>query len=377
MSAMFSISPSLQEAAGVLLAEPVDVHRAHEVLDRLEDLARAAGAIGADRPDALLRLDRRGAAGRAASPAARAAGCGRFRRWALAVGETTCGITSPARITITSSPSRTSLRRRSSSLWSVASLTVTPDTCTGSSCAKGTMWPVRPTFQATRLQHRGGRGGRELPGDRAARLAAHHAELALQLEVVDLHHHAVDLEVEPVAPLLPGPAGGHHLVDGVVHLDVAVDAEAVRRAATRATRSGCRTRRPSSAPDPVAPHRERPRRGELGVELADRAGRGVARVGEGRLSGLGALLVQLGERGQRQVDLAAHLQQRRRVVDRAGGSRRSCAGSGSRPRPPRRCRAWRRAPAPRPRRRARSPGRRSWARSRRGRRPSRRPGAPR
>ena len=73
-----------------------------------------------------------------------------LRRCAFAVGDTTCGITSPARITITSSPSRTSLRRRSSSLWRVASLTVTPDTCTGSSWANGTMWPVRPTFQATR-----------------------------------------------------------------------------------------------------------------------------------------------------------------------------------------------------------------------------------
>ena len=74
----------------------------------------------------------------------------RFRFCACGVGETTCGITSPARITITSSPSRTSLRRRSSSLWSVASFTVTPETCTGSRSANGTMWPVRPTFHITR-----------------------------------------------------------------------------------------------------------------------------------------------------------------------------------------------------------------------------------
>ena len=127
-----------------------------------------------------------------------------LRRCAFGVGDTTCGITSPARITITSSPSRTSLRRRSSSLWSVASFTVTPETCTGSSIANGTMWPVRPTFQATCVQRGRGRGGRELPRDRPARLAADHAELALQLEVVDLHDHAVDLEVEPVAALLPG-----------------------------------------------------------------------------------------------------------------------------------------------------------------------------
>ena len=64
-------------------------------------------------------------------------------------GATTWGITSPARITTTSSPTRTSLRARSSSLWRVAVETVTPPTWTGSSIANGTRWPVRPTFQTT------------------------------------------------------------------------------------------------------------------------------------------------------------------------------------------------------------------------------------
>ena len=60
-------------------------------------------------------------------------------------GPTTCGITSPARWTITRSPSRMSLRLMSSSLWSVAFETVTPPTCTGSSSAHGLSAPVRPT----------------------------------------------------------------------------------------------------------------------------------------------------------------------------------------------------------------------------------------
>ena len=112
-------------------------------------------------------------------------------------------------------------------MWSVASFTVTPDTCTGSSCANGIMWPVRPTFQATRsstvvavlganFQAIAPRGSRPTT-----------PSWRLQLEVVDLHHHAVDLEVEPVAPLLPRVAGGHHGVEVVVHLDVRVHAEAV------------------------------------------------------------------------------------------------------------------------------------------------------
>ena len=60
-------------------------------------------------------------------------------------GPTTWGITSPARCTITRSPSRMSLRLMSSSLWSVALDTVTPPTCTGSSSAHGLRAPVRPT----------------------------------------------------------------------------------------------------------------------------------------------------------------------------------------------------------------------------------------
>src|SRR5919205_1032383 len=71
------------------------------------------------------------------------------RSTACGAGERTCGMTSPARSTITSSPTRTSLRSRSSSLCSVAALTVTPPTWTGSSAANGCRSPNLPTFQLT------------------------------------------------------------------------------------------------------------------------------------------------------------------------------------------------------------------------------------
>ena len=71
------------------------------------------------------------------------------RRWIS--GAITCGITSPARVTTTSSRSRTSFFARSSSLWRVAVETVTPPTWTGSSIANGSRRPVRPTFQTIRL----------------------------------------------------------------------------------------------------------------------------------------------------------------------------------------------------------------------------------
>ena len=61
-------------------------------------------------------------------------------------GPTTCGMTSPARCTMTLSPTMRPLRATSSWLWSVASLTVAPPTDTGSSTANGTSAPVRPTL---------------------------------------------------------------------------------------------------------------------------------------------------------------------------------------------------------------------------------------
>ena len=62
---------------------------------------------------------------------------------------TTSGITSPARRITTVSPMRTSLRRTSSMLCSVALLTVTPPTNTGSRRATGVSAPVRPTWNST------------------------------------------------------------------------------------------------------------------------------------------------------------------------------------------------------------------------------------
>ena len=58
---------------------------------------------------------------------------------------TTSGITSPARCTITESPTRTSLRVSSSWLCNEARDTVTPPTVIGSRSATGVNAPVRPT----------------------------------------------------------------------------------------------------------------------------------------------------------------------------------------------------------------------------------------
>ncbi len=60
--------------------------------------------------------------------------------------ETTRGMTSPLRSMRTWSPTRTSLRRISSSLCRVERLIVVPESLTGSSTATGVRAPVRPTW---------------------------------------------------------------------------------------------------------------------------------------------------------------------------------------------------------------------------------------
>ena len=122
-----------------------------------------------------------------------------------------------------------SLRATSSSLCSVASFTVTPPTCTGSSTANGCRSPNLPTFHSMpcsvvtfvvggNFQAIAQRGSRPIV-----------AEPALQLEVVDLDDHAVDLEVQRAATVLPREALLHDGVLVAQHLHVAVHAEPVRR----------------------------------------------------------------------------------------------------------------------------------------------------
>ena len=107
----------------------------------------------------------------------------------------------------------------SSSLWSVASLTVTPPTPTGSSTANGCRSPNLPTFHSMPLSTVifvvG--GNFQAMAQRGSRPDA--AQAALQLDVVDLDDDAVDLEVQPAAALLPGLALGDDLVLAVEQLD--------------------------------------------------------------------------------------------------------------------------------------------------------------
>ena len=117
----------------------------------------------------------------------------------------------------------------------------------------------------------------------------------------------------------------------------------------------------------VAGELQRARRRDARVELLERSGGRVARIGEHRLAGLLALAVEGAERRHRQVDLAAHLETlAERGGRHAGGAERCarCAGSRSRPRPRCRRRGSSRRRRRRPRRPARRRGRRASARRR-------------
>ena len=125
------------------------------------------------------------------------------RSTACGAGETTCGITSPARSTITSSPDADVLAREV--LLVVQRRELDRDAADVDRLEHGERVQVAELADVPLhlVEPRDGGRGRELPRDRPARVAADGAEAPLQLEVVDLHHDAVDLEVERAAPLLP------------------------------------------------------------------------------------------------------------------------------------------------------------------------------
>ena len=88
--------------------------------------------------------------------------------------------------------------------------TVEPPTKTGSSRANGVARPVRPIETSMSMQPGRALLGRELEGDGPAGRARRGAQPLVQGQVVDLHHHAVDLvgQVVPVLGELAAP--GHH-----------------------------------------------------------------------------------------------------------------------------------------------------------------------
>ena len=166
---------------------------------------------------------------------------------------------------------------------------------------------------------------RILVGNRPARLARHVAELALPAEIIHLVNHAVDIERQPLAlgtnarVILHQALGAMDDRAALVHRH----AEGLDRVQQLAVPAG----QPHAVDHAVAVRGkgQRPLCGDLRVELAHRAGRGIARIDEQLLAQLGLAPVHALEGGARHVDLAAHfehvgrfaLEHERDAVDRA------------------------------------------------------------
>ncbi len=154
--------------------------------------------------------------------------------------------------------------------------------------------------------------GGEFMGDGPARAAADLAQALLPVEPVDLVDHAVDVVGQAGAVGAQGVTEIAQLGGAVAHLGARIDLEAPGAELFEKFPMGSADRLADFALG-VAEQRQGPGGGDGGIELAQRAGRRVARIGEqGLLAGLGALLVQTEEIGARHINLAAHLQHRRR-----------------------------------------------------------------
>jgi len=155
---------------------------------------------------------------------------------------------------------------------------------------------------------------RVLVRDRPARLARHEAQLLLQVDAVDLVDHAVDVERQLVAQLRDALVVGHQPLRAMHHR-----AQVVHRHAEGGDRIQRRAVRGRRVPalghaQPVGVEAQLLVGQPLGVELADRAGGGVARVDEGLLAALALAGIQALEVVAPHVDLAADLDQRRRLA---------------------------------------------------------------
>ena len=236
-----------------------------------------------------------------------------------------CGITSPARSTTTVSPSRTSRRSTSSALWSVARLMVAPAMRTGSRRAAGVSAPVRPTLTSMARTRVVASWAGNLYAMAQRGWWAVVPEPPLLDEAVHLHDRAVRVVAEAVPLGLELLAVAPDVVEGRARLAARIGREPALPERRQHLRVGLERERVGVA-QLVDEDPEVPPRGHPGILLAHRAGRGVARIGEGRLALGLQLAIEPLEGGVAHVDLAPDLHAPaggERAVRRSGIERRS------------------------------------------------------
>ena len=171
--------------------------------------------------------------------------------------------------------------------------------------------------------------GRQLVGDRPPRRLGRGAERRLHRQVVDLHHHAVDLVRQVVAVLHPVGAEVVDVVQRVEHLGLGVHRQAELPEPLQRARVRGRRVRPHDLAELVAPERQPPGRRDRRVLLAQRSRSGVAGVhghrtalaprGLGRLVLRDRLRLQPVERRDGQVHLATGFEHLRRAIGQPVG----------------------------------------------------------
>ena len=155
---------------------------------------------------------------------------------------------------------------------------------------------------------------RELVRDRPARTARDETQPLLKRKIVDLVDHAVDVVAEGRALGFDRAVVRQHLLGRLAEPGQRVGRQT--EAAHRLDRAELRRREGFADLAPgVGEEGKRPRRGDARIELAQRAGGEIARVGVDRLPRLGLARVERFEIGVAHIDFAARLEDARRAVE--------------------------------------------------------------
>ncbi len=161
-------------------------------------------------------------------------------------------------------------------------------------------------LQLDRIHDGDGFLGGEFMRQRPAGIAADESETPLPVEAVHFIDDAVDVVVEPGALELDVVMESEQLLDGAAELAQRIGGQPVPLEPMQHAPLRVGSHLAHLAPG-VGEKAQRPRGGHFGVELAERAGRGIARIGEHGTAGGGLLLVELQECGPSHVDLTADL----------------------------------------------------------------------
>src|SRR6478736_1490659 len=163
-----------------------------------------------------------------------------------------------------------------------------------------------PDLNLDIAQHRRRPFGGEFMRDRPPRRTGDEAEAFLPVEAVDLVDDAVDVVIEFGARFLDLAVKCDQLFDRVTELGQRVGLEAATL--EPAYHAGLRILRHRTHLTPgIGKETERPRSGDAGVFLAQRTGRGIARIGEDSIARGLLAFVEREKRLFGHVDFAAHL----------------------------------------------------------------------